>query len=357
MTFVVFAALLAGTLLWFLAPLLPALRELARPSDAEPLTMVGQDAGDLPVFAEGFRAYLRRELPGFPSLGTGEQPGQLLDGTPVAHLNGRLEALPELTTAERVVSRLVLANGAVSLPGGETFLLEVYARDTLAGGPGTVYRAILGERDIRLGTGSTILRWVHAEGDLTAGDDSLLGGRASAGGTIRLGTGVRFARLRATRIVTGDGEPAMRELPPPLVAGTMKLPRSARQIRGFVRVEGDLEIPADASVLGPLVVAGSLRTGPRARIAGSVKVHGTCEVGDGALIEGSLIARGDAWLRPGATILGTVVVEGAVSLGSGCTVGSPGRPASVAASRVNCQAGVVVHGAMSARDEGVVARR
>jgi hypothetical protein len=358
-TALVFAALLTGTVLWFLLPLLPALRELLRPTDAEPLTMVGQDAGELTVFAEGFRAYLRRELPDLLSSGAsaGGSAAQLPDGTPVAHVTGRLDALPELTSAERVVSRLVVANGPVSLPGGETFLLELYARDEFIGGPGTVYRAILGERDVRLGAGSTILRWVHAEGNLSAADNSLLAGRATAGGTMRLGVGARFSRLRAQQIVTGDAEVASPVIPPPLVTGTMKLPRTARQVRGFIRVDGDLTIPDDASVVGTLVVDGSLRAGARSRIAGSVKVHGECDIGDGALIEGSLVARQSAKLGSGAVVLGPVVAERAVSLGAGCVVGAPTRPASVAAEDVTCQGGVQVYGAISARSRGMVARR
>jgi hypothetical protein len=359
MTLLMFLALLGATVLWFLLPVWPALRELVRPTDAEPLTMVGQDAGDLAVFADGFRAYLRRELAPPGSLGSdfANPPAHLADGTPVAHLNGRLEALPELTSAERVVSRLVVANSPVVLPGGETFLLELYARDDFVGGPGTVYRAILGERDVRLGAGSTILRWLHAEGDLSAADNSFLAGRASAEGTMRLGIGVRFARLRAARIVTGDAEVEPPTIPPPLVTGTMKLPRAARQVRGFIRVDGDLTIPDEASVVGTLVVAGSFRAGARSRIAGSVKVHGTCEIGEGALIEGSLIARGDARLGAGAVVVGPLVAEGAVSLGAGAAVGTPSRPASVAAAEVTCQSGVQVYGAMSARSRGMVSRR
>lgn len=359
MTLLMFLALLGATVLWFLLPVWPALRELLRPTDAEPLTMVGQDAGDLAVFADGFRAYLQRELPDLASLGSdaASRPAQLADGTPVAHVNGRLEALPELTSADRVVSRLVIANNPVSLPGGETFLLELYARNDLSGGPGAVYRAILGERDLRLGAGSTILRWVHAEGDLSAGDNSFLAGRASAVGTMRLGIGVRFARLRAARIVTGDAEVALPTIPPPLTTGTMKLPGSARQAGGFIRVEGDLTIPEGASVVGTLVVAGSLHAGARSRIVGSVKVHGACDIGAGVLIEGSLITRRDARLGAGSVVLGPLVSEGTVSLGAGCAVGAPSRPASVAAAEIVCQGGVQVYGAISARTRGMISRR
>lgn len=58
-----FLLLLAATAAWVLLPLIPALRELLRPTDAEPLNAVGHDAGDLTVFADGFRDYLARQLP------------------------------------------------------------------------------------------------------------------------------------------------------------------------------------------------------------------------------------------------------------------------------------------------------
>lgn len=48
--------LLLVTLAWAALPLLPAIRELLRPTDVEPLTMVGRDNADIGRFARHFRS-------------------------------------------------------------------------------------------------------------------------------------------------------------------------------------------------------------------------------------------------------------------------------------------------------------
>jgi hypothetical protein len=350
----VFGLLLLFTAAWFVLPLLPALRELYRPSDAEPLTMVGEDAGDLTVFAEGFRNYLRRQLPSGISLGLpdGQAIAQLSDGTPVVYLDGRPELLAGALNAQRLVSRLVVTEGPVLLPGGETFLLELYARSEFVGGPVAVYRALLGEADVQLGTASTVLRWVHAERNLVVGDESLLAGRASAGDTMRLGFGVRFNRLGASRIVIGEGDPPAPTVPAPLLASTTKLPRSAERVRGFVRVDDDLTIPPAEGLLGTVVITGSLTLGPRSRISGNVKVYGSCVLERGAVVDGSLVCRGDVCLEPETLVLGPLVAERNVWLGEACVVGAEGHPASVVASTIVCAPRVQVFGAITAREKG-----
>jgi hypothetical protein len=57
-----FLALLGLTLLWLLLPLLPALRELARPTDVAPLKVVDRSSGYVAYFARNFRQYLDRQM-------------------------------------------------------------------------------------------------------------------------------------------------------------------------------------------------------------------------------------------------------------------------------------------------------
>ena len=51
-----FLALLGVTLAWLLLPMLPALRELMRPTDTAPLQVVDRSAGYVAYFARNFRS-------------------------------------------------------------------------------------------------------------------------------------------------------------------------------------------------------------------------------------------------------------------------------------------------------------
>ena len=351
-----FLLLLTGAVLWMLLPLVPALRELMRPTDAGALTHVGHDSGDLSVFAEGFRRYVTQQLPAPGEESTGESgAGVLRDGTLFVRLDGVPQKLRELADARGAVRHVVVAEQATTLPGGETFLNELHAHKPFSGGPDAVYRAVLAEQDAELGAGSRVLRWAHAEGDLTVGDAATLEGRASAAGEIRLGRGVSFARLRATRIVVGDAPVAGPAAPPPVFKSTVKLTRDAQRYRGFVRVSGDLSIPDDGVLLGSLVITGTLRLGARPRISGRVEVHGDFFVGGGSGIDGALVARGRIVLGAAARANGPVIAEGALEMGENSTVGRADLPGSIVGATVLLRHGAQVFGAVSAREGGTTA--
>ncbi|MCC6930006.1 MAG: polymer-forming cytoskeletal protein [Gemmatimonadaceae bacterium] len=364
MSVVAFLALFAVAVAWFLLPLLPALRELLSPTDAEPLTAVGQDAGDLTVFADGFRDYLARQLPTAPSSAPSTDPstaasrvGTLVDGTPFVQLAESAELLREVALTDGSIPRVVIAERALTLPGGETFPLEVLARGPLRAGKGTIFRALLGMDDLTLGAGSEILRWVHADGTLRLAEGCTVHGRASATARILLGPDVAFSRIRAAHIAAvpdptaDDALALLDDAPslPPVISGTARLPAGTLRERGYTRVPGDLTIPAGGTVTGALVVQGRLSVGEGARVGGSVKVHGECTLAADAVIDGTLVSRRGVTLGARCLVQGSIVAEGDVVVGSGSWVGSPSTPASIAAVRVTIRSGAQVFGAISAR--------
>lgn len=347
-----FALLFAGTILWFLLPLLPALRELFRPTDIMPLQVVGRDAADVALFARGFQAYVTRQLERLPTDATEELLGKLPDGTPFVRARRLAEPLVAEAKREEGLDRVVVLTGPASFGGGETFVREVYAKAALAGGPGTIYRALLGDAGLTLGPHTTVLRWVHARGELLVGDGSLLAGRASSDQAIRLGTGITFDRLAAPRIVVGGGStvPEIAAVP----AAPLDLPADrARQVGDHVRIEGDLTIPAGAMVGGHLVVTGALSIGPGARMTGNVKAHGAIEIGAGAVLEGAVVSRSAVMTGLRARVAGPIVAESEVSVGPGAVIGDPQRPTSLACPRVVLGAGVTVHGLITATTGGI----
>lgn len=346
-----FALLFLGTVLWFLLPLLPALRELFRPTDIMPLQVVGRDAGDVALFARGFQAYVTRQLERLPTDSTEELLGKLPDGTPFVRARRLAEPLVAEATREEGLDRVVVLTGPSSFAGGETFVREVYAMAALAGGPGSIYRALLGDAGLTLGPNSTVLRWVHARGELLVGDGSLLAGRASSDHAIRLGHSVAFDRLAAPRIVVGGGSavPDIAAVP----AAPLDLPLDrAHQVGDHVRIEGDLVIPAGAVVGGHLVVTGTLSIGPGARLTGNVKAHGAVEIGAGAVLEGALVSRSQITTGLRARIAGPLVAEAEVSVGPGSVIGDQQRPTSLACPKVVLGAGVTVHGLITATAGG-----
>lgn len=337
-----FLALLGVTLLWFLLPLIPALRELFRPTDIAPLKVVDRSAGHVAYFARNFRQYLDKALP--PEAGVGDYSGKLLDGTEFVRVNLRTGALQE--AEQRVQNRIVILDTPLTLEDGGTYLMELYARAPLVGGAKSVFRALYAEGTLVLGEGTHVLRWAHAVGRLNVGAHSVLRGRVSSDTAVSLGGDVVFERIGAPVISVGaEQDPPP---PPPSAPQSFRLPEGARQIGDHVRIEGDLKIPEGMLVAHSLVVAGRVRIGMGAIVQGSIKAHREIELADEAQVAGSVVSRTRLMVGQAAWIGGAAIAEQRIRLGRGSVVGRPGRPATVAAPEIELSGGATVYGQISA---------
>jgi|GEM_PF-1508532 len=341
-----FLALLGLTLLWLLLPLLPAFRELVRPTDVAPLKVVDRSSGYVAYFARNFRQYLDRQMAALPGEAqVGDYVGKLPDGTQFIRVRKSSQGLTH-EVEPGTQNRLVVVDGAMTLQDGETFLMEVYARAPMIGGAGSVYRAIYADRELGLGERSTVLRWAHAGGTMGVGSHSVLRGRITSDQAVVLGANVVFERIGAPRISVGTEH----GIPPGdgFAAHPFALPEHAHPIGDHYRVEGDLEIPAGARVTSSLVVAGSLTIGPGAVVEGSVKAHRDVELADAARVRGSVVARRRVMVGDSAWIGGPVIAEERIRLGQRSVVGGPELPATVSAPLIELAAGATVYGQISA---------
>jgi cytoskeletal protein CcmA (bactofilin family) len=341
-----FLALLAVTLGWFLLPLIPAFRELWWPTDVAPLKVVDRSSGYVAYFARNFRQYLQKQMAALPAEAqAGDYFGQFPDGTPFIRVHKAPDALERLAE-EKTQNRLVVVDSPMTLEGGETFLVEVYARAPLIGGPNAVYRAIYAERELGLGEGSRVLRWAHAGGTLGVGSHSVLRGRITSDTAVVLGNGVVFERIGAPVISVG----AESDPPPagPAPQPVFKLPEHARKIGDHYRIEGDLNIPEGVRVTSSLVVSGSLRIGMGTLVEGSVKAHRDVELADESQVRGSAVARRRVMLGAATWVGGPVIAEERIRLGRGAVVGGPHLPATVSAPEIELSTGATVFGQISA---------
>ncbi|MBL0170714.1 MAG: polymer-forming cytoskeletal protein [Gemmatimonadaceae bacterium] len=338
----VFALVLAGTIAWIAIPFIPAMMELVRPRDASPLNAVGQDSGMLTYFATSFTTRMTAE----GLLGTSVPP-RLSDGSLVRVHN----AMTPLAPARTPITDVVVLMDDTPIPAGTSVATECLARRTFHGGANSSFRAILGQRDVKLGQGTTVLRWVHANGRLEAATGTYLMGRATSDREILLETGVQFDRLDAPMVRVGGGgtleTPIM-----PVSAYSPFTPDNAISLgAGYWRVRGDLTIPADTSLAGSLIVIGNVVVSEGARVEGSIKAHGSMHIKTGAVVVGAVSARGRIVIEDGARLSGPVISETSVVVGA-AVVGVASKRTTVTAPRVELRTGATVYGAVMAGDGG-----
>jgi len=335
---------------WFMLPLIPALVELHRKSDALPLSVIQQHAGEIRHFADSFRSYIKSLEPLLrESLNSRAAVfGTLPDGTDYLVLGRGDEAL-RLPLKERdgLCPLLIATNSDLLLPPDITFSKDVYVGGEFQGGAKNRYRAILGEKQVHLSTASRVARWVHAVGAFQADPDCELNGRISSDQQIRLQDSCRFQRLNAPRIEIGDTKAKG-------VSVNHFGNHSAWPTRRLLH-DGNFEIPAGESFAGNLVVRGALRIGSGARVQGSVKGDKEVVLEDGVVVEGSLMCANKMRIGANCDIHGPVIAERKLVIESGTQCGNPHQPTTVSAPWIEVKTGVVIFGTLWAREHGRVA--
>ena len=336
--------LLTGVLM--VLPLVPALSELRGKTDALPLSVIQQHTGEIRFFADGFRTYMKGLEPALQEcVSSGAHAtGTMPDGAEYLVL-GRGEEALFLPFRERNEFKPVMIASATDLllPSETNFSRDVYSAGSVIGGTENRYRAILAEKDVRLGRESSVMRWVHAVGEFSADPDCRLYGRVSSDTGIRLSEGCTFLRLNAPYIAIGAE-----------IASTANPPRPSADATVPQRLfhDGDFEIPAGEIFHGNLVVRGRLRIGVRAQVLGSVKSERALVLEPGVSIEGSLISASTMQIGSDCTLHGPVIAERTVLIRKGTRCGTPQHPTTVSAPNIEVEEGVVVFGTLWAREEG-----
>jgi predicted acyltransferase (DUF342 family) len=116
---------------------------------------------------------------------------------------------------------------------------------------------------------------------------------------------------------------------------------------------GDLTVPAGESVSADLIVSGTLRVGNGALISGAVR----CDVliaGDDCVFMRSVIGAKRLAFGARCHVTGPVVVEGEAVFGDDCRIGDEQAASTISAVSVRAGNGVVIHGEVWARQQGIV---
>lgn len=347
------AILLLTVSLMLTLPLVPALVELRRKSDARPLNVVQQNAGEIRHFANSFRDYIKGLQPTLQHCvadGT-TASGTLVDGQEYVVLGRADEPLVRALEQRDALHPVMITAGVdLTAPAEATFSRDIYAGGQFKGGNNNNYRAILGETNVHLGASSRVMRWVHAVGAFTADAGCRLHGRISSDSLIRLRSDCSFLRLNAPRIEIGilaasADDPSPKSIFPASPGSTPS---------GRFLHFGDFEVQAGQVISGNVVVRGNLRVGSGARICGSVKGTRNVLLEDGVSVEGSLISAREMRIGPKCAVHGPVVAERELAIAAGVRCGSPEHPTTVSAPRIEVEEGTVVHGTLWAREYGQV---
>ncbi len=350
------AALTLVVSLLFLLTLLPGIREYRLKTDVLPLRVVREHDGNIINFAHGFSKFietrfgdqLRALAPAAKSM------VELDNGDRFLLLGSSYPfVLYSKEKASQSVKSGVVAAGSLEFPGQVLFEAEVFCIGNFRGGTMSAYRAVLAQGDMHLGDESVVLRWVHANGELTVGPRSELFGRASSLRRIVLGDGVKFERLHSAEIGTNARVPvAPAQIPNS--CEDWQPERLADFKGGLWRINGDLNIPARSVISTPLVVDGNIFVGEGSLLSCAIKSNGGLTLGSHCTVNDAVVACKRVEVGTYCRVKGPVISEVELILRKGCVIGSPMSLATVSAPRIVIELGATVHGTIWARSGGEV---
>lgn len=353
MSYLAVTVLLALLGLMLALPLVPALAELRNRTDAKPLSVIQEHAGEIRHFAHGFRTYITslqgmlQQCVATRSTARGIMPDAceyMLLGRP---LNPR-----DLPVREHdATCDLVLVAGApLKTPPGIVFSKEIYAAADFIGGEGDTYRAILGEKNVYLGAGTRVMRWVHAVGEFNGDLGCELYGRISSDCVIRLLGPTQFVRLNAPRMELGE----VLSSDPRISPGPPDFDYAQSRIVNRLLYDGDYEIGEGEVITGSVVARGRLLIRSGAHIRGSVKSHHEMILEPGVVIEGSLVSASKMRIGERCRLHGPIICEHSMTIATGSCCGTLAQPTTITSPRIEVEEGVVVFGTVWAREYGRV---
>jgi cytoskeletal protein CcmA (bactofilin family) len=357
MSVLLFFVLLLGLLL---LPFVPAMREVRRKADAQPLQVVQSYDVDVRYFANTFASYVEQHFAAwFNAEDVSSESGVLEDGSAYQLIGpGVSLSFDEAETHSQVTTRMVVGRGDLNLPGAMSYLNELYATGTITGADEDIYRALWAGKDIALSRASMLLRWMHACGRVQVAESCVLHGRVSADQAIQLAAATRFERLEAPMIAFGDSlsEPtpaqSYTELNPE------DLPMPVKIGAGRWLIEEDVTIPDHSRIDANLIVVGALTLGDHCLVNGSIKSRKVLRVGRGCVINGSVVGGIDVEIASDTQLRGPLVSEATLSLASQCRIGSNEQGTTITAETIRIEADCLAYGAVWARQVGeVIARK
>ncbi|AQQ26909.1 polymer-forming cytoskeletal protein [Burkholderia cenocepacia] len=228
----------------------------------------------------------------------------------------------------------------------------LYADRTITLDEGAQAAYAFADEHIDIHAGATIGTLAHAP--LIDVDDAVLRG-VVVGDTVRLRGAGGFACLYGEPLVFGAA-------PGPRPADTPAAPRRAisltrhfaslphRFLHGRYLLPCDVRLPAHTVVQGNLIVEGALVLGEGCVLRGSVKAH-RVELERHALLHGAVFARDDVLLAHASCIDGVVSAGGLLRL-TGARIGVAGHPVSACARDVSVVNHACVHGDLVAWRSG-----
>lgn len=325
---------------FFALPFFPAISEVIRKQDSNPLFISMDYNKDPRYFCKSFKKIIKIAVAGL----TGDH--QIREVILSKKEEIQITKSLHVTTGEQMEMLLYVQGDMVS-DANVLFNKEIYVSGNAHIGPGNILHVLAAEGNMTIADGTEFERWLDAEGDLKIGSQCHLGISASCGGRLDIADGCVFRRLYGMPVTTGTIQSVdnMKGL------SVEPLPQPGSS---FVRKTD--KVVAEGSVLnGNIVFLKDVIIGRNSIVNGSVKCYGDIRLEDNVKIYGNIFADGKINVGRKAIIIGHIFSQNSILISEHSIISKPGVIKSVLGKKsVRLAPDVTIYGYISTEGRGRV---
>ncbi len=338
----IFAAACLLFMILLAGPFLPAILEMIRKKDADPLFISSNYSKDPRYFGKSYKQIINRAIAGLPAA------SQLSDVMLSKKESIQITQSISIPGSQEY-AHLLFVQGDLTSGAGVHFKKEVYVAGDSDTGPDNIFRVLAAEGNVTLGEATRFERWLDAEGDLAAGANCHLGISAACGGSLRLGKGCSFRRLYGMPVATGEiRRPPDIDSPDTQPAGPSG-PASSLIRKTASRIE------PESILYGNIVFLHDVHIGRHCVAHGSIKCYGDITLEEHVTIHGNIFADGSIIIGRGAVISGHIFSQNETLVSEDSVISRPEVIKSVLGKKsVRLSPNVTIYGYISTEGEGTV---
>lgn len=339
-TWLLFAIL---CLLLLTLPFVPAWREWQYPTDQAALPISANYTSDIDHFARRLHADVAARL------GTGPATG---------YADFDLVSPQAASMDWRKARKRLIARQGLDSSGPIHSRQPLYVQGDVQGGAGSTFTALYATGDVWLGPSSEVHDWAHADGELAVGSNGVALRRVSSAMAITLGADTWFERMQAPVIRFGPQASAALALADtkshPVPARYIDLPDVIERAAGHYMVKGNCALMPGCAYEGSLVVTGFLVVGEGTTVIGDIKARKGVSIARGASVQGAITCEKRIYVFEDGRAWGPIISETDILIGKGAVIGMPDAWTTVSGNNIIAEDGAVLHGAIWAREIGMV---
>lgn len=320
--------LLALTILIFIIPFVPTIREFLRKTDCKPLDVGHPEQLKPKQWLEHFKTFIHTNFSDLQNIN-----------------HSSCFIYPNNETKTQTNHLTIAINHKMVLSNNIKFTNRIYSTEEVITGENNIIQEIFTEGSLTIKQNSNIVKAAYSGSEMIVNRNCHLGDYAIAKQKIVLNENTLFHYLEAPAIyfeICDQNPLQMVSFEPSDLK--QNLSREISWHKYFIKPNSQLQ--------QHLVIKNSLSIAANCNLVGNIKSYKSLIVASNTKIHGALFSKTIIDIANACQILGPIIATKEITIGNNCQIGTPQQPTSIVATKITIGKGTVIFGMILAKEIG-----